>query len=35
MPARRALFEMLATLSSPKNFTKPPSGIAEIFQRVP
>ena len=25
----------LAALSSPKNLTKPPSGIAEIFQRVP
>ena len=25
----------LAAFSSPKNFTKPPSGMAEIFQRVP
>jgi len=35
MAAKRALSGTLAAFSSPKNFTKPPSGIADIFQRVP
>ncbi len=35
MLAARAASGMLAALSSPKNFTKPPSGTTDIFHRVP